>query len=404
MIFILLEIYIIYNIYNFLLPNSDILHILKCVRRKLLKADFIFIDYFNNITISVDEFAQYNLMKIIEDNTSHGGMKDSYPLLLYSFEVFKEACNRRNFAHAFYLLPYVFIAESVRNPILSNNSRLYYLEVAFWVIFYFFNQSCYVKSHGVHSKIGHIRTLNTIITICISIIKYGKLKLSRLSTHPLECFFGIVRLACYGNHNLINVIRAIAKSVLIKNKLIELNEDIQISGRDNIGGTSTDDNIKSGVTPQCTPNQFFCLMLRLMKGFKEETDINILNQFITDKINENNNYSKNFMKIYLQGPFAGSSIPARYRNNSEKKKKSAKIPQQCENDNDINEEEEVEEMIRPDIREPNQEDFDIINLMMGDVPEVINFYSSICPNGIYTGFVKRKNQRKENFFKFAPEI
>ena len=39
-------------------------HILS-LQSKLIKTDFIFIYYINNITISVNEFAQYNLMKII---------------------------------------------------------------------------------------------------------------------------------------------------------------------------------------------------------------------------------------------------------------------------------------------------------------------------------------------------
>lgn len=96
-------IYNMYVIQNVLLPNSDILHLLKCVRRNLLKKDFIFIDYYNNITISINEFEEYDLNKVIDDCSSQGSMKDSYPLILFSFHVFSIMCKKGNFKHAFYL-------------------------------------------------------------------------------------------------------------------------------------------------------------------------------------------------------------------------------------------------------------------------------------------------------------
>lgn len=101
-------IYNLYVIQKVLLPNSDILHLLKCVRRNLLKKDFIFIDYYNNITISINEFEEYDLNKVIDDCSSQGSMKDSYPLILFSFHVFSIMCKKGNFNHAFYLLPYMF--------------------------------------------------------------------------------------------------------------------------------------------------------------------------------------------------------------------------------------------------------------------------------------------------------
>lgn len=71
----------IYNKYvinQILLPNSDLLHILKGVRKQLINKDSIFVDFINNITISVEEFEQYNLEKITTDTSSYGDMKDSY--------------------------------------------------------------------------------------------------------------------------------------------------------------------------------------------------------------------------------------------------------------------------------------------------------------------------------------
>ena len=50
----------------------------------------------------------------------------------------------------------------------------------------------------------------------ISIQKHVKLKLSRVGTHCLECFFGIVRMACYENHSFYNIIGSIYKSIVIK--------------------------------------------------------------------------------------------------------------------------------------------------------------------------------------------
>ena len=150
-------IYSQYVLKKVLLPNSDILHILKNVRSNLLNKDFIFIDFYNSITISVDEFEQYDLNKIIKDTSSQGSMKDSYPLLLFSFEIFKIMCQRKNYAHAFFILPYFFLTEAIRNPILSNDSRIYFLEVSFWFILYFFHQHNLVKNNYVQTKTSLIR-------------------------------------------------------------------------------------------------------------------------------------------------------------------------------------------------------------------------------------------------------
>lgn len=105
-----------------------------------------------------------------------------------------------------------------------------------------------------------------------------------------------------------------------KKKLNELNEEIVISGRDNISGTKTNIEAETGVLPNCSPNEFFCLMLKLMRGLGDD-DISILMDFINQKTEENDSYSKNFLKVYLQGPFPGLSIQIEYYNNSKKEKK-----------------------------------------------------------------------------------
>ena len=43
----------------------------------------------------------------------------------------------------------------------------------------------------------------------------------------------------------------------IKKKLVEIDEEIKIHGRDNIGGTTTMPNSNEGVLPHCLPNEFF---------------------------------------------------------------------------------------------------------------------------------------------------
>lgn len=54
----------------------------------------------------------------------------------------------------------------------------------------------------------------------------------------------------------------------------------------------------TGIIPHCRPNEFFCLMLRLVKGCRIEEDIKLLKDFIELKTEENNAYSQIFIKIY----------------------------------------------------------------------------------------------------------
>lgn len=61
--------------------------------------------------------------------------------------------------------------------------------------------------------------------------------------------------------------------------MIEIDEELTIRRRDNIG-VSTDLSSEAGVLPGCLPNEFFCIMLRLMKGIIVESDVEILETLI----------------------------------------------------------------------------------------------------------------------------
>ena len=76
----------------------------------------------------------------------------------------------------------------------------------------------YVRTIGTRMVL--IRMLNTILGICYCIEHY-ELNLSHIGTHPVECFYGLIRIQCHYNHTLFNIMHSIGKTV-ISNHLMDL--------------------------------------------------------------------------------------------------------------------------------------------------------------------------------------
>ena len=65
------------------IPISDFLHLLKNFRSNLVKYG-IEIDHKNSVAITPELLQSYQMGKAIADLSSHGKMKDCYPLTIFS--------------------------------------------------------------------------------------------------------------------------------------------------------------------------------------------------------------------------------------------------------------------------------------------------------------------------------
>ena len=117
--------------------------------------------------------------------------------------------------------------------------------------------------------------LNTIIGISFALQKFDFVHIGHISTHPLENYFGMFRLACKNDHSALNILRAIGKSVIIKKKLDELNLSDAIRTRISISGAKAEYSCIGGKLLDIynlTPFELFKILWR--KTIWPDTDVN----------------------------------------------------------------------------------------------------------------------------------
>ena len=166
--------------------------------------------------------------------------------------------------------------------------------------------------------------INTIIGISVALEKFDYIHIGHISTHPLENYFGMFRIASKNDHSVFNILRAIGKSVIVKKKLDELNLSDSIRSRLGISGAKVDYTIIEGKLMEnyfLTPFDIFKLLWE--KIIWQETDMNnLINFFRSYKTIE---WSE---RIASSSSLSGSNIVARYYfqkiNNKKENKKVSK--------------------------------------------------------------------------------
>lgn len=99
--------------------------------------------------------------------------------------------------------------------------------------------------------------MNTIIGLSVALKRFDIVKLGHISSHPLENFFGMVRLASHNNHSVNNVLDSISKGNLLKSVLSKYDLSENIRSRVGLGGNTADISKIEGIIPESTPFQFF---------------------------------------------------------------------------------------------------------------------------------------------------
>ena len=108
-------------------PISDFLHLLKILRSNLVKYGLV-TENKNSITVTKESLMTYEMGKSIFDLSSHGKMKDNYPLEIFSSKNILNAIEKNDYAFIFYSLPINLLINSIRNPDLSHDLRFFNLE------------------------------------------------------------------------------------------------------------------------------------------------------------------------------------------------------------------------------------------------------------------------------------
>lgn len=92
-----------------------------------------------------------------------------------------------------------------------------------------------------NNQIFIIRCLNTLLITYSLILKNNSIKLSRIGSHPLENFFGHIRILCKNFDSFENFLKCTIKTFSNMSITQKYNISSNIKGRLNVAGTHIDD-------------------------------------------------------------------------------------------------------------------------------------------------------------------
>lgn len=293
-------------------PLSDPFHSLKNVRVNVL---------FTEIGVSLlekfdpNELADFvKSMNCLSDDSSNGSMKDSYPLQLFGFDAFIDS--KDNIQCHFLICPFYLYLESIRNCKLNKETRKKYLQTAFIFMNYFIHQLGFIKTVG--TRISIIRIMNTILGI-YACTERDAFNLANLGTHPLEFFYGNIRIHCYYDHTIFNVINSISKTIISNHIIKDFDLERNIKGRKNIAGAIVEPGKcgEYGYFP-FSPDEFFNIFLKKLYGLQIDPSVNEKLENWYEFLIENYDPS-NDCEYYIQGKISGCNIMSRNISGTEKK-------------------------------------------------------------------------------------
>jgi hypothetical protein len=129
-----------------------------------------------------------------------------------------------------YLLPWAREEEVLRNPSISREQRLEKAALSFQLLMHDFNLSCLPHDTGISQRFsskttlavtfaedaGWLRVLNTMLILIYFIISGDEdWSFSRLGTHCLETFFGLLRQSSRGDDRFPRAIGMIARTTVM---------------------------------------------------------------------------------------------------------------------------------------------------------------------------------------------
>lgn len=263
------------------IPLSDPLHLFKGARGKLIN-HLMMIDIENLRCVNTKLFAEaVELGSVFKDTSSAGSMKDEYAILMFSWFALTETLRKGRYDASYFLLPYVFLMEALKSPLLSVSKRLEFLGSAFTIFRNHYHcimnapkndlfrqrfKQCCIGTYFA-DKIFLRRIMNSIIGIGVALIKGADfLCLQRLGSHDAELFFAQMRFFSFNDNTYSNAIRVAVRSILIKKYSHEVNYSVKIHKRENNAGITLDSDINNQEEFEFDCEKFSYIVQQLMLG------------------------------------------------------------------------------------------------------------------------------------------
>jgi hypothetical protein len=176
-------------------------------------------------------------------------MRDAYPLVVTRMENIVELIDRGAIAKAVALLPLSLCFNAIRLETISRGMRTDLLRISFFLVrkLYEFRRNRIGSNPERTSKIGGrrvtvftsqwtVRFLNTVLNLLLCLGEYDDLALDRVGTHPLENFFGLVRMDAHDVNPPDEMERTIVHADIVREARRGLGLEQRPQNRANIGG------------------------------------------------------------------------------------------------------------------------------------------------------------------------
>mgnify|MGYP001028910291 CR=1 FL=1 len=167
-------------------------------------------------------------------------------------------------------------------------------------------------------KIFIIRCINTSVAIAIAIELYGSkflLALNRVATYDVECHYGMTRVVSHFNHTFQNAVKASVNSYILRKICNNLNYNMNIRSRDNVGGAILSDEILNSKCPDVDFQFISGTIFLLFKSVKlSEKQINYF-ELIINNFTRYLNVTK-YPIFKINSSFCGMSPNYRYVTNA----------------------------------------------------------------------------------------
>jgi hypothetical protein len=238
--------------YQTRIPVGDFLHIWKSFCNKVKNQPIALNPESTKTLVDLSRLQEIlHLGTALTDRSSVGRMRDSYALQLFSLLNCHKLIEANELSATLYLLPWSLQEEVIRSSTLDGEERLTKAILSFKILRHLFDLSLLPCAPGIGKRFrqgGMIATtfaedaawptlLNTSLVLIQFVMEAEPdWSFSRLGTHCLENFFGLVRRESLGDDRYVTAARIIAKSSLVAMSMHNLDLRIAHRGRDNVGG------------------------------------------------------------------------------------------------------------------------------------------------------------------------
>jgi hypothetical protein len=242
---------------------GDILHLIKNIRSRIL--EYILVLRYHRHCIEVRWEAMSHVLKLGEvfsDRSTTGKMRDAYPIALFRLSHVIKLFVEGRYGEAVYLLPWALVMTSIGSNRITKDSRVLLLELSLRFFMHLYidvsENGHYLGETGPegtqvvpYRSICLMRSMSTIIGILSALrLVPDDIPLDRISTHPLENFFGLLRRLLHDCNSYDELLHGAARNAIVNEIYQELGHPRDICGRENAAGiVSTEGQVELPLLP-----------------------------------------------------------------------------------------------------------------------------------------------------------